>query len=270
MKVSVVSDIHGNFDDLARVAETAEQLVVLGDLLDYIDYYDPGGGVLGAIFGAERVGRMITLRASGDFEAYHAYDRELWATISDPKATLDEVVAEQYESAIACLPESTLLTLGNVDVKHVWNAVAPDHLRLLDGEIVEIGGIRLGFVGGGAVRNPPTDSPWRSFDRTYEAFAETLSTLGAFDVLCSHVPPRIDALRYDIVAGRSEMYGPGLLELIEQRRPGLALSGHVHHPKASEVRVGGTRCVNVGYFKRNPVPFTFDSDDGLRCLGDMP
>ena len=266
MKVSVVSDIHGNFDDLARVAESAEQLIVLGDLLDYIDYYEPAGGVLGAIFGAERVARMITLRTSGDFEAYHAYDRELWATISDPAATLDEVVAEQYGRVITCLPESALLTLGNVDVEHVWNAVAPAHLRLLDGEVVEIGGIRLGFVGGGAVKNPPVDSPWKSFDRTYEAFTEVLGRLGPFDVLCSHVPPRIDGMRYDTVAGRKEMYGPGLLELIEQRRPVLALSGHVHHPRAAEAIIGVTRCVNVGYFKRRPEPFILDTD---RVMSDV-
>jgi Icc-related predicted phosphoesterase len=57
------------------------------------------------------------------------------------------------------------------------------------------------------------------------------------------------------------MYGPGLVELIEMRQPALALSGHVHHPRQREALVGATRCVNVGYFKRDPVPFIFDADD---------
>lgn len=35
MKVSVVSDIHGNIYDLARLADAVEHLVVLGDPLDY-------------------------------------------------------------------------------------------------------------------------------------------------------------------------------------------------------------------------------------------
>lgn len=259
MRISFVSDIHGNFDDLARVSEAAEHLVVLGDLLDYIDYSDPAGGVLGAIFGAEPVSRMIAMRTAGDFAAYHAYDRQLWSMIADPAATLDEVVASQYERAIAALGAETSLTLGNVDVEHVWRAVAPARLRLLDGEVVEVGGLRLGFIGGGAVRRPPADSPWRSFDRTYEAYEVALAGLGTFDVLCSHVPPRIADMRYDTVADRSEMYGPGLLPLIELRRPAFALSGHVHHPRAGEVMVGPTRCVNVGYFKRNPTAFVIDT-----------
>lgn len=263
MRVSVISDIHGNFEDLARQAESAEQLVVLGDLLDYIDYFDPNGGVLGAIFGGEAVAQMIVMRTAGDFDAYHAYDRQLWSTIDDPTALLDEVVGAMYEAAISCLAPGTLLTLGNVDVAHVWRALAPPHLQPIDGEAVEVAGVRLGFVGGGAVRNPPTDSPWKSFDRDYDAYTAVLAQLGEFDVLCSHVPPRLAEMRFDTFAKREEMYGPGLLELIERRQPALALSGHVHHPRVQEARVGNTRCVNVGYFKRNPVPFVFDTDDLL-------
>ena len=62
MRLSFVSDIHGNIAGLADAARQAEQLVVLGDLLDYVDYYDPTGGILGRVFGAERVGRFIALR----------------------------------------------------------------------------------------------------------------------------------------------------------------------------------------------------------------
>jgi Icc-related predicted phosphoesterase len=261
MKVSVVSDIHGNFEDLARIAEAAEQLVVLGDLLDYIDYSDPNSGVLGAIFGSEAVARMITLRTAGNFDEFHAYDRQLWSTIDDPVTVLDAVVQEMYEQAIACLPADTLLTLGNVDLARVWRAIAPPQLQPIDGQVVTIAGVRLGFVGGGAVRALQTGSPWNSFDRDYDTYRATLAQLGEFDVLCTHLPPKIADMRFDTVAQREEMYGPGLLELIEQRQPALALSGHIHHPRAPEAEVGRTRCVNVGYFKRNPQAFVFETDD---------
>ncbi len=68
-------------------------------------------------------------------------------------------------------------------------------------------------------------------------------------------------MRHDTIADRDEMYGPGLLELIEAQPPVLALSGHVHYPRAAEASIGSTRCVNVGYFKRNPHPFRFDTDE---------
>ena len=45
VRLSFVSDIHGNIDGLADVARRVDQLVVLGDLLDYVDYYDPAGDV---------------------------------------------------------------------------------------------------------------------------------------------------------------------------------------------------------------------------------
>lgn len=261
MKVSVVSDIHGNIDALARIADSVEQLVVLGDLLDYIDYHDSSGGVLGAIFGSLAVERMSQMRSSGDFEAYHAYDRELWSTVADPGAVLDDVVAARYEKIAAVLPPGTLITLGNVDVEHVWRAIAPPELAPLDGEVVELGGVRLGFVGGGALRKPPSDSPWKSFDRSYAEFRAALGRVGDVDVLCSHIPPKIADMRFDTLAQREEMYGPGLLAFIEARRPVLALSGHIHHPRAREAMIGPTRCVNVGYFRRRPTPFVFDTND---------
>ncbi len=261
MRVSVVSDIHGNIDDLARVAGSAEQLVVLGDLLDYIDYHDSNGGIFGAVFGPDAVERMARLRAAGDFKAYHAYDRELWSTVANPRAVLDEVVAARYERVAAVLPPDTLITLGNVDVEHVWRAVAPPNLAPLDGEVVVLRGARLGFVGGGALREPPPASPWKSFDRSHEQFRSALARIGDVDVLCTHVPPKIADMRLDTVAEREEMYGPGVREFIEARQPVLALSGHVHHPRAREATIGSTRCVNVGYFRRCPTPFVFDTDD---------
>ena len=48
---------------------------MLGDLLDYVDYYDPAGGILGRIFGEQRVRPFIALRLAGDFPALRAYNR---------------------------------------------------------------------------------------------------------------------------------------------------------------------------------------------------
>ncbi len=71
------------------MADGAEFVIVLGDLLDYVDYYDPSGGVLGEVFGAERVQPLVEMRTRGDFEAFHAYERSLWPSVSQPTEVLE-------------------------------------------------------------------------------------------------------------------------------------------------------------------------------------
>ena len=86
MLISVVADVHGNFEDLARAGDGADLLLVLGDLLDYVDYHDPAGGILGAVFGADRVRPFVAMRTRGDFAALHDYNQQLWSPVADPAA----------------------------------------------------------------------------------------------------------------------------------------------------------------------------------------
>jgi len=269
VRVSFVSDVHGNIDGLAEVARDAETLVVLGDLLDYVDYHDPSAGILGEVFGADNVLAFSRLRSTGDFAGLHRLNTALWETIADPVGTLNEVVDRRYRLAFAALAraDSTpLLILGNVDVLDVWQQVAGDELPSLDGRVVDVHGCRFGFVGGGAtrVRPVPAAAPaavtsmaraWRPYVRQPPEYAESVAALGAVDVLCSHLPPKLAPLRYDLVPARLEMYGPGLLESVDAHHPWLAVFGHVHQPLATRMRRGTTECVNVGHFARHPRAF---------------
>ncbi|MGH3622850.1 MAG: metallophosphoesterase, partial [Sciscionella sp.] len=83
MRVHVVSDVHGNDEALARAADGADVLVVLGDLLDFVDYHDHSKGILGAIFGAAKVARFAELRSSRRHAEAIAYSRSLWASVRD-------------------------------------------------------------------------------------------------------------------------------------------------------------------------------------------
>ncbi|MCU1650907.1 MAG: metallophosphoesterase, partial [Pseudonocardia sp.] len=47
MRVHVVADVHGNSDALARAGEGADALIVLGDLIDFVNYDDHRAGILG-------------------------------------------------------------------------------------------------------------------------------------------------------------------------------------------------------------------------------
>lgn len=267
MLVSVVSDVHGNLEDLARVAKRAEFLIVLGDLLEYVDYHSPEAGILGAVFGADAVAAFASLRIDGRFEEMHALELELWGSLAAPAATLDGAVRAQYLAVLDVLGPRTLVTLGNVDTPSVWDAVAPKGLRHRDGEIVDLDGLRLGFVAGGALKQPVPGDPWAYFERTHDTYRSLVADLGEVDVLCTHVPPDIEDLRYDVVAQRNEMYGPGLLEAIDRHRPALSMFGHVHHPRVARFARGVTQCVNVGFFKRSGEPFAFDTDAIRTDLG---
>jgi Icc-related predicted phosphoesterase len=264
VRVSFVSDVHGNIDGLARVAERAEQLVVLGDLLDYVDYHDHGNGILGQVFGAEKISHFASLRASGSFGELHEYNRRLWDSLEDASAVLTEVVESRYREVLQAVGTEALLILGNVDVAAAWNEVAGSLLPNRDGQVVEVAGRRFGFVAGGSTRPGvqwrPPEHVWRPLVRAATEFEATVAGLGPVDVLCSHVPPELPLLRYDRVPARMEMYGPGLLEAIDRHGPQLAVFGHVHQPLARRTRRGRTECVNVGHFQRNPTAFEVNFD----------
>ncbi len=265
MRVSFVADVHGNTEGLARVADRAEQLVVLGDLLDYVDYHEPARGILGAVFGEDRVRHFAQLRRGGQFAELHAYNRSLWAGLADAQAVLTEVVEKRYREVLAAIGPQALLILGNVDVAAAWDEVAGGVLPCRDGEVVDVAGRRFGFVAGGAMRpgrrpDHSAEAVWRPYMRTADDYRNAVEKVGAVDVLCSHVPPHLPSLRYDLIPGRLEMSGPGLLEAIDAYEPQLAVFGHVHQPLARRLRRGRTECVNVGHFQRFPVAFEIELD----------
>lgn len=228
--------------------------MVLGDLIDFVDYHDHSRGILGAVFGPEKVAVFARLRRERRHNEIAAYASSLWASLSDPAAVVEEAVREQYAKIFAAMPTPTYATPGNVDVPDLWPEFAGEGVRALDGEVIDIGGLRFGFVGGGLL--PPNivrrkrGGVFRPYLRTDADFAEAVRALPELDVLCSHVPPDVPELTYDVVARRFEFGSTGLLERIRTGGPRWSVFGHVHQPLASRMRIGRTECVNVGHFQR--------------------
>ncbi len=257
MRVHVVSDVHGNVDALARAGAGADALLVLGDLIDFVDYHDHSAGILGAVFGAAAVRRYAQLRSGGAPGEAFAHVRELWADLEDPRHVVQEAVGEQYERLFAVLPTPTYATPGNVDLPELWPRFAHAGVHVLDGQSIDIGGLRCGFVGGGLLPAGLAErrgAAFRSYLRTEQEYAAAVAALGRVDVLCSHIPPAVPELVYDVHARRPEIGSEQLLGLIRRDRPRAALFGHVHQPLARRVRVGRTECVNVGHFQRTGTP----------------
>lgn len=258
MRVHVVSDVHGNVEALARAGEGADALVVLGDLLDFVDYDDHSAGILGAVFGAEVVRRFAELRSGGAPGEAGVFVRQLWDGLDDPAAVIIDAVREQYRQLFAVLPDATYAVPGNVDLPQLWPEFAHGGVQVLDGDVTDIGGLRFGFVGGGLLPSGACSrrtGPWMSYLRTPQDYATAVGKLPRVDVLCSHVPPAVPELVYDIAARNPEIGSDALLDVIRSEQPRAALFGHVHQPLAARVRLGRTECVNVGHFRRTGVPY---------------
>jgi len=259
MRVHVVSDVHGNAEALARAGEGADALVVLGDLLDFVDYHDHSKGILGAVFGAEKVATFAALRRSRRHADITAYARSLWASLDNAAEVVEEAIRAQYTKLFAAMTAPTYATPGNVDVPALWPEFAPAGVRVLDGETSRIGGLRFGFVGGALLAPGATPRPsvgvWLPYLRSESDYAESVDALGVVDVLCSHIPPAVPELAYDVVARRPEFGSPALLRAIHRHQPKWSVFGHVHQPLAARTRIGRTECANVGHFKRTGLPF---------------
>lgn len=258
MRAHVVSDVHGNVEALARAAEGADVMIVLGDLVDFVDYADPTRGIIGQILGPAASAEFGRLRRSGAPGELMGFARAAWSRFEDPAAVVAEAVREQYKALFAVLPTPTYAIAGNVDLPQMWPEFAGPGLTLAEGRVVTIGGLRFGFVGG--VPLPPgvaprTGGPWQPYLRRAEEYATAALALTDVDVLCSHAPPTVPELAYDVVSRRSESGSAALLELIARDHPRAALFGHVHQPLAQRRRVGRTECVNVGHFRRTGTPY---------------
>jgi Icc-related predicted phosphoesterase len=254
----VVSDVHGNAEALAKAGDGADALLVLGDLIDFVDYHDHAGGIMGAVFGPDTVAEFARLRRRGRPGELAEYTRGLWTGLADPAAVVEEAVRDQYRRLFDALPVPAYATPGNVDVPALWAEYAGDGVRILDGEVVELGGLRFGFVGGGQL-TPGVPrrraGVFRAYMRTPEEFAAGVERLTDVDVLCSHIPPDVPELTYDVVARRAEFGSPSLLDLIVKQQPRWAVFGHVHQPLAPRMRLGYTECANVGHFQRTGRPY---------------
>jgi Icc-related predicted phosphoesterase len=251
MRVHVVSDIHGRSDALAAAGDGADALLVLGDLVLFIDYADHGRGIMADLFGPEAVARYIALRTARRYDEARAFTRSLWGSLGETRMErVIEAVRAQYAELFAAIPTPAYLTYGNVDVPRLWPEFARDGHQVLDGQTVRIGERTFGFVGGGL------PSPMRTPNEVPEdVYAEKVAAVGTVDVLCCHIPPAVPELCYDVVAKRFETGSSAVLDAIAETSPRLVLFGHVHQPLQRRLRLGRTECVNVGHFRATGTPY---------------
>ncbi|HEY6776329.1 MAG TPA: metallophosphoesterase family protein [Thermoleophilaceae bacterium] len=155
--------------------------------------------------------------AAGDFASIHR--------------GLDETLAPLRQ-----IDTPTLLVPGNNETEAAlreacsgWEAAA-----VLHGEGTEIDGTAFWGLGAGV---PVTPWDW-SFDLDEEQAAGRLTGCPEGAVLALHSPPKghVDA----------GLGSEAILRAIEEKRPPLAVCGHIHQCWGQESRVGLSRIVNLG------------------------
>lgn len=239
----LIADVHGAVRPLARVAAAGEPLLVLGDLINFIDYrtYE---GIVRDISGEQFVADIVSLRAAGR----HDEAAQRWREHSRGR---EAELAEDYRRAIeaaydeicpALQGAEAYVTYGNVDRPDILAAHLPASARFVDGDTVEIEGVRVGFAGGGIVG---IGTPG---EITEDQMADKLDGMGRVDVLCTHVPPAIGPLATDVIAGRIKG-STAVLDFLDRAQPAFHYFGDVHQPQAVTWRHGATLCRNVGYFR---------------------
>src|SRR5690348_9572754 len=190
MRVHDVSDVHARADALAKAGDGADALICLGDLVLFLDYDDPGGGIFADMFGADAARRLIELRTERRFDEARAFSGALWAQIGrPPREVIEEAIRGQYADLFSAMPTPAYVTYGNVDVPALYSEHLREGITVLDGETVEIGGRTFGFIGGGL--QTPMRTPYEISDEDY---ATKVAAIGSVDVICAHIPPDIPEL----------------------------------------------------------------------------
>lgn len=256
--IYVVSDLHGAADDIKKAVPEGATLLLLGDLVNFLDYITKTG-ILYEVFSVEAVETVSQLRAEGEYERAREVIRMRSEGRDDEiRGAIGRRMHEQYEAVFAALPDPTYLILGNVDSPPLAANFAEKNsaVTLIDGQTVVLEGERFGFVGGALptplhVAGEVTEGEMRA----------KIDALGEVDVLCTHIPPAVPELCFDTLAGKAERGSEDLLRYVEDVQPRRAYFGHVHQPLVSATHIGRTLCVNVGYFRATKRAFPHSKED---------
>jgi Icc-related predicted phosphoesterase len=171
---------------------------------------------------AERSVEVDAVIAAGDFASIHQ--------------GLEETI-----DALRPIVTPTVVVPGNNETEEELRAACSgwEAATVLHGESTQVDGTVFFGLGAGI---PVTPWDW-SFDLDEEAAGERLSACPEGAVLVVHSPP----FGHCDENGAGEHLGSeAILQAIEEKRPRLAVCGHVHESWGAESRVGSTPVYNLG------------------------
>jgi Icc-related predicted phosphoesterase len=148
---------------------------------------------------------------------------------------------EETIGVLAAIETPTVLVPGNNETDEALREAAAGWsvATVLHGEGTTIAGTEFYGLGAGV---PVTPWGW-SFDLDDEAAEAKLAACPSGAILVLHSPPQGHC---DSNGGGDHFGSEALLRAIEQRRPRLAVCGHIHESWGCESRIGETPLRNLG------------------------
>jgi uncharacterized protein len=148
---------------------------------------------------------------------------------------------EEAIDALAAIETPTVLVPGNNETDEALREAAAgwEAAAVLHGEGATIAGAEFFGLGAGI---PITPWDW-SFDLDDESASEMLAPCPEGTLLVLHSPPQGHC---DSGGGGRHFGSPALLRAIEQKRPRLAVCGHIHESWGCESQIGETPVRNLG------------------------
>ncbi len=240
-----VSDIHFQINFLSTLPKNKGPVVILGDLINWIDYRN-GEGIANDVFGKNNVEKLIEFRKNHKFNER----KKLWKTLylenpEEVSKKMQDALARQYELVFKSLSDYEVwLIPGNVDDSNIIENYLSNRILNVDGLMVPYNNINIGFAGGGV----PTPIMARGEIQESE-FEYKLNVLKDSDIICTHAPPFVEELVTDVITNKAEQGWKSLKNFIIENKPQFSLFGDVHQPKATSWIIENTKCINVGYFR---------------------
>ena len=260
MRVHVVSDVHGHAEALARAGDGADALVVLGDLVDFVDYVDPARGILGRVFGPEISARFGQLRAAGQPGRLRASSGEAWSRFPIPPPSSTRRCREQYTALFAAMPTPTYAIRATSTSPTLWPEFARPGVcqGRRPGRHASAG---CASGSSAASRCPPGTAPFRRPRVDAAACARPRTTpppsSGSASSTSCAATPRPPCPSWPTTWSRGVRSAPStaLLAAIRRDRPRAPCSGTSTSRSPQRCRVGRTECVNVGHFRQTATPY---------------
>ncbi|MBA2546303.1 MAG: metallophosphoesterase family protein [Solirubrobacterales bacterium] len=170
----------------------------------------------------QRAGDFDVVIGAGDFASVHE--------------GLDDAI-----DALAAIDTPTFLVPGNNETEDALREAAKgwEAATVLHGGSAELDDVTFFGLGAGI---PTTPWDW-SFDLDDEAAAERLAEVPEDAVLVLHSPPRGHC---DRDGSGKELGSPAIAAAIEDRRPRVAVCGHIHDSWGCESAIGPTPVHNLG------------------------
>src|SRR5712691_4020482 len=109
MRVTAISDLHGAVEHVEAVARECDALLVLGDLINILDYRT-WDGILVEVFGREAVIEAAGLRSEGRFEDARRVIREQVGDPDEARGRIIELARQDYRRVFDALPPNTFVT----------------------------------------------------------------------------------------------------------------------------------------------------------------